>query len=72
MSRDLYPTDLTDGQWRKIAMLIPPAKPGGRPRTIDMREILNAIVYILCAGCARLDSAAESRSASLLEFVALV
>ncbi len=48
------PTDLTDAQWRKIAMLIPPAKPGGRPRTIDLREILNAIVYILCAGCARL------------------
>ena len=52
MSRDPYQTDLTDAQWEKIAMLIPPAKPGGRPRTIDMREILNAIVYILCAGCA--------------------
>ena len=33
-------------------MFIPGAKPGGRPRTIDMREIVNAILYILCAGCA--------------------
>lgn len=32
--------------------LIPPAKLGGRPRRVDMREVVNAIFYILCAGCA--------------------
>ncbi len=32
--------------------LIPLAKPGGRPRSVDMREVVNAIFYILCAGCA--------------------
>lgn len=52
MSRKLYPTDLTDRQWQLIASLIPPAKVGGRPRTVDIREILNAIFYILTSGCA--------------------
>ena len=52
MSRKLYPTDLTDQQWQLIASLIPPAKVGGRPRTVNVREILNAIFYILTTGCA--------------------
>jgi transposase len=50
--RRSYPTDLTDDQWELIEPMLPPAKPGGRPRTTDMREVLNAILYILCAGCA--------------------
>lgn len=52
MSRTAYPSDLTDGQWRRIAPLIPPAKPGGRPRKVNMREIVNGIMYVLRSGCA--------------------
>ena len=52
MSRKPYPTDLTEQQWQLIASLIPAAKVGGRPRTVNVREILNAIFYILTSGCA--------------------
>ena len=45
-----YPTDLTEAQWRRLAPLIPPAKPGGRRRTVDIREVLNAIFYHLRGG----------------------
>jgi putative transposase of IS4/5 family DUF4096 len=38
-----YPTDLTDTEWMVLTPLIPTAKPGGRPRTTDMREVVNAI-----------------------------
>ena len=48
--REPYPSDLTDAEWRRIEPLIPPAKPGGRPRKADMREILNAIFYVLRVG----------------------
>jgi putative transposase len=51
MTRDSYPTDLTDQQWEVAEPLIPPAKPGGRPRSVNMREILNAIFYYLKSGC---------------------
>lgn len=47
----LYPTDLTDEQWAVIEPLIPPAKPGGRPRTADMRLVVNTIFYLAKAGC---------------------
>ena len=47
----LYPTDLTDAQWEVLAPLLPPPKPGGRPRRVDLREVLNAILYIDRAGC---------------------
>lgn len=47
-----YRTDLTEEQWELLRQLIPPAKSGGRPRTVDMREVVNAILYILMAGCA--------------------
>ena len=47
----LYPTDLTDRQWDCIKELIPPAKPGGRPRNLEMRAVINAIVYIVVSGC---------------------
>ena len=46
-----YPSDLTDKQWALIAEAIPAAKPGGRPRKIDPREIVNAIFYVLRTGC---------------------
>ena len=45
MKRRSYPSDLTDQQWAILEPLIPPAKPGGRPRTTDMREVINAILY---------------------------
>ena len=46
-----YPTDLTEAEWTILAPLIPAAKPGGRPRTTDMREVVNAILYSLRSGC---------------------
>lgn len=46
-----YPSDLTDGEWALIAPLIPPARSGGRRRSVDMREIVNAIFYVLATGC---------------------
>jgi len=51
MSRKPYPTDLTDGQWAEVGPLLPAAKPGGRPRAVDLREVLNAILYVICTGC---------------------
>ncbi len=47
-----YPSTLTHDQWELLESLIPDAKPGGRPRTVDMKAVVNAILYILCAGCA--------------------
>lgn len=50
MSNQIYPTDLPDRQWNYIKDLIPPAKPGGRPRTLPMRAVLNAILYVVASG----------------------
>lgn len=47
----LYPTDLTDRQWDCIKDLIPAAKPGGRPRSWEMRAVINAILYLVVSGC---------------------
>ena len=52
MTRKPYPSDLTDAEWEKLEPLIPAAKPGGRKRTTDVREVLNAIFYLLRTGCA--------------------
>lgn len=51
--RKAYPSDLTDEQWAILQPLIPPAKVthGGRPRKVDMREVVNAILYINRSGC---------------------
>jgi putative transposase len=46
-----YPSDVTDTQWALIAPLIPVAPPGGRPRKTDMRDVVDAIFYILRTGC---------------------
>jgi putative transposase len=51
MSRKPYPTDLTDKEWQILQPLIPPPKTGGRPRTVDIREILNAILYVQHNNC---------------------
>ncbi len=49
---ELYPSDLSDAEWAILEPLIPPEKPGGRPREVDMRAVLNGIFYVLRAGCA--------------------
>jgi putative transposase len=51
MERTPYPSDLTDEQWKLIEPVIPPAKPGGRPRKVNMREVVNAVLYLNRTGC---------------------
>ncbi len=51
MPRKAYKSDLTDEEWQIIEPLIPPAKPGGHPRTVEMRQVVNAIFYLLRTGC---------------------
>jgi transposase len=46
-----YPSDLTDAEWAKLEPLLPAAKATGRPRRTDMREAINAILYLLRTGC---------------------
>src|ERR1700709_612813 len=47
-----YPSDLSDTEWRIIGRLLPAPKPGGRPRTTELRSAVNAIFYVLRSGCA--------------------
>jgi putative transposase len=49
--RKPYKTDLTDPQWRIVKGLLPPARPGGRPRSVDLREVLNTLLYQARTGC---------------------
>ena len=51
MSEKVYPSDMSDAQWKIICPLIPAAKPGGRPREAKMREIVNGILYMVRGGC---------------------
>src|SRR6201998_2325877 len=46
-----YPRDLTDEEWAYVAPLIPPAKRGGNKRRVDVREVMNGIMYVLSTGC---------------------
>ena len=46
-----YPTDLTEAEWTLLTLLIPVAKLGGRPHTTAIREVVNAIFYVLKTGC---------------------
>ena len=46
-----YPSDLTDAEWVLVAPFIPPAKRGGRRRTVAVRAVLNGIFHILATGC---------------------
>ena len=46
-----YPSDLTDDEWRLVEPLIPPGKRGGGKRTVNMREVVNGLMYILSTGC---------------------
>lgn len=52
MRNQLYPSDLSDREWEQITLLLPSAKSGGRPRTTNIRHVLNAIFYISRTGCA--------------------
>jgi transposase len=52
MTRQLYSTDVTDIEWQYLAPHLPTARLGGRPRVHPVREILNAIFYVLRSGCA--------------------
>ena len=52
MTRTSYPSDLTDEQWSLINPLIPEPRPGGRPRSLDMRLVVNALLYLTRTGCA--------------------
>jgi putative transposase len=47
-----YPSDLSDTEWRNLRRLLPAPKRGGRPRTTDLRSVVNAIFYVLRSGCA--------------------
>ena len=51
LTRKPYLTDLADAQWAVLQPLMPRAKPGGRPRKVDMREVLNTILYLNRTGC---------------------
>jgi len=46
-----YPSDLTDDEWSLIEPLIPPAKRGGRRREVNVREVMNGVMYVLSTGC---------------------
>src|ERR1035441_5735609 len=46
-----YPSDLTDDEWAHVGPLVPPAKPGGNKRHVDVREVMNGIMYVLSTGC---------------------
>lgn len=51
MDRKPYPSDLTAAQWTLLAPLIPPAKPGGRDRQVNIREVVNGLLYLNREGC---------------------
>ena len=46
-----YPSDLTDEEWSWVEPWIPPAKRGGRRREVNVREVLNGVMYVLSTGC---------------------
>lgn len=46
-----YPSDLTDEEWALIEPLIPPGKRGGGKRRVNLREVVNALMYVLSTGC---------------------
>ena len=50
-SRLRYPSDLTDEEWALVAPLIPPAKRAGNRRHVNVRDVMNGIMYVLSTGC---------------------
>jgi transposase len=51
MARERYPSDVTDAQWRLIEPVVPQPKRGGRPASVERREIINAVLYVVRNGC---------------------
>src|SRR5215210_8669132 len=51
MNRKPYSTNLTDPQWARITPLIPPAMPGGHRHTVNVRDVVNTILYFVRTGC---------------------
>jgi len=51
MDNKNYPSDLTNEQWKLIEPLLPPSKTGGRPRSTDLRQMVNGILYLVRTGC---------------------
>ena len=52
MARKPYPTDLTDAQWKLVEPMVPPERPGGRHRSVDVRRVVDGINYLVRTGCA--------------------
>lgn len=46
-----YPSDVTEEEWAEVAALIPPARRGGRKRSVNSREVFNGLLYVLSTGC---------------------
>ncbi len=46
-----YPSDVTNEEWAVVGPLIPPARRGGAKRTVDVREVVNGLMYVLSTGC---------------------
>ena len=46
-----YPSDMTDEEWALVEGQIPPAKRGGNKRTVNVREVVNGLMYVLSTGC---------------------
>jgi putative transposase len=51
MPHRVYPSDLSDAEWAIVEPLLPAAKPGGRPRSVELRAVCNAILYLVQCGC---------------------
>jgi putative transposase len=51
MARKPYPSDLTEAQWQLVEPHVPPERWGGRTRSVDVREVVNAVLYLLRTGC---------------------
>lgn len=51
MKRKTYPTDLSDEQWKLLCLMLPPPERFGRKRSVDLREIFNALCYLARSGC---------------------
>ena len=46
-----YPSDVTDEEWAHVEPLLAPAKRGGAKRAVDLREVVNGLLYVLSTGC---------------------
>jgi Putative transposase of IS4/5 family (DUF4096) len=62
---DGYPSDLRDAEWARLEPMLPPARPGGRPRKTDIRAAMSAVLYLPRTGCPLALSAARQLSATL-------